>query len=35
VARRRYLLQGQEFFAFLFRRRQGKEKTGGLGSSCS
>ncbi len=35
VARRRYLLQGQEFFTFLFRRRQEKEKTGGLGSSCS
>jgi hypothetical protein len=35
VERRRYLQTGQEFLTFLFRRRQDKEATGGLGPSCT
>ena len=35
VERRRFLQTGQEFLTFLFRRRQGKEETPGLGPSCS
>jgi radical SAM superfamily enzyme YgiQ (UPF0313 family) len=35
VERRRFLQTGQEFLTFLFRRRQGKEESEGLGSSCS
>ena len=33
--RARFLQTGQEFLNFLFRRRQGKEKTKTLGPSCS